>query len=242
MTPPDVPPDVPPDPPSDGPPDRPRDGAPDGWTRRRRYAGKNPRGFHEKYKELNPERYASRRGEGAGVRQDAGGHAPRDHGGRGPALRSRPRPAKWPSTARSAFGGHARAMLERLQPGGRLIGLDVDPIELPRTEARLRAAGFGADAFVVAPQQLRRPAAGARRRGRRRRGRDPRRPRRVVDAARQPGSRLHLQGVRAARHADESVARRARVAAAGALSEEKLARAADGERRRAARRASSPAC
>ena len=46
-------------------------------------------------------------------------------------------------------GGHARAILERVQPGGRLIGLDVDPLELPRTEARLRAAGFGADAFVA---------------------------------------------------------------------------------------------
>ena len=46
-------------------------------------------------------------------------------------------------------GGHAQAILERVQPGGRLIGLDVDPLELPRTEARLRAAGFGADTFVT---------------------------------------------------------------------------------------------
>ena len=46
-------------------------------------------------------------------------------------------------------GGHARAILERVQPGGRLIGLDVDPLELPRTEAHLRAAGFGPDAFVA---------------------------------------------------------------------------------------------
>ena len=46
-------------------------------------------------------------------------------------------------------GGHAQAILERVQPGGRLIGLDVDPLELPRTEARLRAAGFGADTFVA---------------------------------------------------------------------------------------------
>jgi 16S rRNA (cytosine1402-N4)-methyltransferase len=44
-------------------------------------------------------------------------------------------------------GGHAQAILERVRPGGRLIGLDVDPIELPRTEARLRAAGFGPDEF-----------------------------------------------------------------------------------------------
>jgi 16S rRNA (cytosine1402-N4)-methyltransferase len=46
-------------------------------------------------------------------------------------------------------GGHAQAILEHVRPGGRLIGLDVDPFELPRTEARLRAAGFGRDAFVA---------------------------------------------------------------------------------------------
>ena len=53
-------------------------------------------------------------------------------------------------------GGHARAILERIQPGGRLFGLDVDPIELPRTEARLRAAGFGAETLRGLPRQLRR--------------------------------------------------------------------------------------
>jgi len=46
-------------------------------------------------------------------------------------------------------GGHAHAILERIRPGGRLIGLDVDPIELPKTAERLRAAGFGPDAFVA---------------------------------------------------------------------------------------------
>jgi 16S rRNA (cytosine1402-N4)-methyltransferase len=46
-------------------------------------------------------------------------------------------------------GGHAEAILERLQPGGRLIGVDVDPIELPRTEARLRAASFGPETFIA---------------------------------------------------------------------------------------------
>ncbi|MEP7014687.1 MAG: 16S rRNA (cytosine(1402)-N(4))-methyltransferase RsmH, partial [Verrucomicrobiota bacterium] len=35
----------------------------------------------------------------------------------------------------------------RLQPGGHLFGLDADPIELPKTEARLRALGFGPDIF-----------------------------------------------------------------------------------------------
>lgn len=46
-------------------------------------------------------------------------------------------------------GGHAIALLERIRPGGRLIGLDVDPIELRRTEARLLAAGVEPDAFEI---------------------------------------------------------------------------------------------
>ena len=46
-------------------------------------------------------------------------------------------------------GGHAQAILEHLQPGGRLIGFDSDPLELPRTEARLRAAGFSSDTFIA---------------------------------------------------------------------------------------------
>ena len=47
------------------------------------------------------------------------------------------------------FGGHARELCARLAPGGRLIGLDVDPIELPKTTARLRAAGWGEDVFTA---------------------------------------------------------------------------------------------
>jgi 16S rRNA (cytosine1402-N4)-methyltransferase len=46
-------------------------------------------------------------------------------------------------------GGHAQSVLEAVRPGGRLIGLDVDAVELQRTEARLRAEGFGVDSFVA---------------------------------------------------------------------------------------------
>ena len=46
-------------------------------------------------------------------------------------------------------GGHAQAILDRVRPGGRLIGIDVDPLELPQTKARLRAAGFDADTFAA---------------------------------------------------------------------------------------------
>lgn len=61
----------------------------------------------------------------------------------------RPAPGEIAVDCTLGGGGHARAILEKLQPGGRLIGLDVDPIELPRTEMAIRAAGFGPDAFVV---------------------------------------------------------------------------------------------
>ena len=46
-------------------------------------------------------------------------------------------------------GGHAQALLNALQPGGRLVGLDLDAGELARTESRLRAAGFGANTFLT---------------------------------------------------------------------------------------------
>lgn len=46
-------------------------------------------------------------------------------------------------------GGHTRALLHKILPSGRLIGLDADPIELPRTEAMLRGEGFGEDCLII---------------------------------------------------------------------------------------------
>src|SRR5215475_14857720 len=60
-----------------------------------------------------------------------------------------PQPGELAVDCTLGYGGHAVALLSALQPGGRLIGLDVDPIELPKTEARLRALGFGPDALTV---------------------------------------------------------------------------------------------
>ena len=126
---------------------RPSD-APPAHSRRPRYPGRHPRAFHDKYKELNPELYA------ADVQKvlesgktPAGTHRPIMMQ---EVLRClRPRPGDVAVDCTLGGGGHARAILERVQPGGRLIGLDVDPLELPRTETRLRAAGFGADTFIA---------------------------------------------------------------------------------------------
>jgi 16S rRNA (cytosine1402-N4)-methyltransferase len=51
-----------------------------------------------------------------------------------------PRPGNVVVDCTVGSGSHARALLERIQPGGRLIGIDVDPVELSRTEARLSSS------------------------------------------------------------------------------------------------------
>jgi 16S rRNA (cytosine1402-N4)-methyltransferase len=116
--------------------------------RRRRYAGKNPRDYHEKYKELNSAQYP---GEVEKVlaagKTPAGTHLPIMVDEVLECLR--PVGGEVGLDCTLGGGGHAGALLERLLPGGRLIGLDVDPIELPRAEARLRAAGFGPEVFVA---------------------------------------------------------------------------------------------
>lgn len=60
-----------------------------------------------------------------------------------------PRPGNVAVDCTLGGGGHAHAILSRVLPGGRLIGLDVDSLELPRTEARLRAAGFGSEVLAT---------------------------------------------------------------------------------------------
>src|SRR5687767_15512564 len=116
--------------------------------RRPRYSGRNPRGFHDKYKELNPDRYPSELQKVlASGKTPAGTHRPILVDEVLDCLR--PAPGDVAVDCTLGGGGHAQAILARLQPGGRLIGLDVDPLELPRTEARLRSAGFGPELFVA---------------------------------------------------------------------------------------------
>src|SRR5439155_4079231 len=116
--------------------------------RRPRYAGKHPRRFEEKYKERNPRRYAD-----TVAKVLASGKTPA--GTHRPIMVSEvleilaPRAGEVAVDCTLGYGGHAQELLNRLQPGGRLLGLDVDPIELPKTEARLRALGFGSDIFTA---------------------------------------------------------------------------------------------
>ena len=116
--------------------------------RRVRYKGTHPRAFQDKYKELAPEQHASEL-----EKVMARGHTPAG------THRSimvaeilevlAPQPGEVALDATLGYGGHTRELLPHLLPGGRLFGVDVDPIELPRTEARLRALGFGEDLLTL---------------------------------------------------------------------------------------------
>jgi 16S rRNA (cytosine1402-N4)-methyltransferase len=114
--------------------------------RRPRYSGKNPRKFEDKYKERDPQRHPETVGKViAAGKTPAGTHRPIMVAEILEVLA--PAPGMVAVDCTLGYGGHAREILERIRPGGRLIGLDADPVELPKTEARLRALGFGPETF-----------------------------------------------------------------------------------------------
>ena len=115
--------------------------------RRKRYSGKNPQRFEDKYKELNPERYAETVAKViASGKTPAGSHIPIMVEECLAALNLAPGQTGVDATL--GFGGHAVKIIERILPDGKLVGLDVDPIEFPKTKARMRAAGHGEDHFI----------------------------------------------------------------------------------------------
>ena len=116
--------------------------------RRLRYSGKHPRRFEEKYKEHDPQRYAETVANVmASGKTPAGTHRPIMVAEILEVLS--PKPGEVAVDCTLGYGGHAQEILPRLQPGGKLLGLDADPIELPKTEARLRALGFGPEIFTA---------------------------------------------------------------------------------------------
>ena len=124
------------------------DPAPEKPGRRPRYRGTNPRRFDQKYKEHQPGRYADDVAKVlAGGKTPAGSHRPI-------MVREildvlKPSPGEVAVDATLGYGGHAVELLKATQPGGRLLGVDADPIELPKAESRLRALGFPPEAVAV---------------------------------------------------------------------------------------------
>jgi 16S rRNA (cytosine1402-N4)-methyltransferase len=116
--------------------------------RRVRYKGTHPRQFEEKYKELHQEKYAQdiekilKSG-----KTPAGSHRPICVQEVLEVLD--PKPGQTGLDATLGFGGHARELLTRIRPEGRLFAIDVDPIEIVRSEARLRALGFTEKELIV---------------------------------------------------------------------------------------------
>src|SRR6266404_7196602 len=114
--------------------------------RRPRYRGKNPRRFEEKYKEHDPQRYGETIAKVlASGKTPAGTHRPVMVQEILEVLA--PEPGAIAVDCTLGYGGHAQEILARITPGGRLLGLDADPIELPKTEARLRSLGYGPEQF-----------------------------------------------------------------------------------------------
>jgi len=116
--------------------------------RRVRYTGTHPKRFEEKYKELDPVRHA----EAIKKVMDRGQTPAGMH--RSICVKEildllNPQPGETGLDATLGFGGHAHEILAKLMPGGRLFAVDVDPLELPRTEARLRGLGYDAAALTV---------------------------------------------------------------------------------------------
>jgi len=116
--------------------------------RRVRYSGKNPRRFEDKYKERDPAQHA-----GTVAKVIASGKTPA--GTHRPIMVAEilevlaPKPGDIAVDGTLGYGGHTEEILTKIRPGGKLLGLDHDPVELPKTEARLRALGFDEAIFTA---------------------------------------------------------------------------------------------
>ena len=116
--------------------------------RRVRYKGTHPKEFNEKYKELQPEKYA----------EDVAKVISR---GSTPAGTHRPicvkeildflqiAPGQTGLDATLGYGGHTLEILKCLDSNGCLYATDVDSLELPRTQERLERLGYGADILKI---------------------------------------------------------------------------------------------
>lgn len=116
--------------------------------RRVRYKGTHPRTFKEKYKELQPEKYADTV---AKVIQKgstpAGMHISICVKEILEFLQITPGQIGLDATL--GYGGHTLEMLKCLDSKGHLYSLDVDPIELQHTRERLGKLGYGPEILTI---------------------------------------------------------------------------------------------
>lgn len=116
--------------------------------RRVRYRGTHPRHFHEKYKELNPGKYQDTI---AHVIEKGGTPAGMHISIMVPEILEvlQIQPGMRGLDATLGYGGHTAEMLECLHGQGHICALDVDPIEIEKTRARLAAMGYGDELLTV---------------------------------------------------------------------------------------------
>jgi 16S rRNA (cytosine1402-N4)-methyltransferase len=116
--------------------------------RRIRYKGTHPKTYKEKYKELQPEKYADtvekviQKGS-----TPAGMH-------RSICINEilellQITPGQTGLDATLGYGGHTLEMLKCLNSKGHLYAIDVDSIELPRTQERLKNLGYGSEILTI---------------------------------------------------------------------------------------------
>ena len=121
--------------------------------RRVRYAGTHPRGYKEKYKEHQPEKYTDtisrviQKGS-----TPAGMHLPI-------CVKEileffNIQPGQKGLDATLGYGGHTKEMLRRLEGQGHIYALDVDPIESAKTKERLKNLGYDDDILTVKLQNF----------------------------------------------------------------------------------------
>ena len=116
--------------------------------RRPRYKGTHPKAYKDKYKELQPEKYADtvekvmqKGSTPAGMHRSICVNEILDF----LAIK----PGQIGLDATLGFGGHTQAMLQCLEGQGHLYATDVDAIELPRTQKRLEDNGYGPEILSI---------------------------------------------------------------------------------------------
>ncbi len=116
--------------------------------RRPRYKGTHPKSFKDKYKELQPEKYAD-----AVSKVIQKGNTPAGMH-RSICVKEileflQITPGQTGLDATLGYGGHTLEMLKCLNSQGHLYATDVDPIELPRTRERLERLGYGPECLTI---------------------------------------------------------------------------------------------